>query len=1586
MARFILDYYKDKDLYSDGDVEDEILALVKEGTALSDIPRKRYPILYHLSPVRENIIRWYPFCKNPRILEVGAGCGAITGALSAKAGEGGRVVAVDLSKRRASINFERHKDLENLDIYVGNLNDMQFEDAFDYIVINGVLEYAMSFTDTDHPYEDFLLNMIRYLKPDGQVLIAIENKYGLKYFAGAPEDHTDTMFLGLNSYEGNDSVRTFGREELRELLSRVGLSETKFYYPYPDYKFPNEIFTDESLDAFGYGRDYYNLNGERFLFFNEADTARGLAHEGVAGAIANSFLVAAGRTAFTEKEHLVYAKLNADRNPEYRIMTTITEGQSGRVVEKTALSDAAEPHISKMISHARDNKNAAVAPVTSSSDSCFAYPFMEQQTLSHLVKELIAVKDKDGIFTVIERFFDAAFSECTEENSASDAFRQVFGDSHDFESKQLNTCVNPANIDLILDNVFCEEGEQGTVYRVIDCEWVFDFPVPVAFIKWRALRELLHKYNTLRLLIPENELLLHFGIHDSDEAIFDEWNRHFVYDYVGAESLREYQIPKNTIDFYAAYDGELSMKSHRSYLYPDTGEGFSEATRITGTLHHETTQFTLSFSLPQGTQSVRWIPMKHDFFTMSGLHVDCDTAILGISHNGDEISAGETEFTTNIPEYLIRVEKGATFLTLSGTIEVWSRDRATGKHAEIRAQLAQSNKALDKLKRESLTKAAPAKDTTASELTSERPPIDVVIPIYNAYDDLCKCIDSIKRHTDLTKDRLILINDCSPDERIKPYLESLAGENIIFIDNEVNRGFSANVNIGMQYSKDRDVLLLNSDTIVTKGWLDKIHRCAYSNSTIGTVTPMSNSATLCSYPIFCSDNNIPDNHTVDSIAEVVEWASMRAYPRITVAVGFCMFVKREAIETVGLFDAETFGRGYGEENDFCNRAEQFGFIHVMCDDTFIYHKGTVSFVSEEKQKLINAHDKILNERYPAQMKKNSDYCNSNPDQYIRDNIDIYAKTFPDRKNLMYILHSDFREDAEDHMGGTQVHVHGLVDQLKNTYNIYVAARDREFLRLTIYAGDEVVSLKYKIGLKDSFPKAEDPALRALFSQLFTAFKIDVLHVHHLHGLSLDIVHEARAQGIPVFLTMHDYYYLCPNLKLYNQRGQYCDGYKGPSCCAECLRVKAGIATGIPFLTAWRAACRDMLLTVDRIIVPSNAAKEIVALYYRDKEITDKLQVIEHGMELKTPETPAFKTEKASDVVEIHYDAFEQNTVRGWAVVFGLDSSDVIPYLEIRVGDKRTFRPCVKSARPDVTKHLSSDKYMQSGFRANLQEEFSSADYECRIVLKVGDKLLNNGEFKKVHIEKPETSAIRKVAFIGGLVDEKGSSLAREMIKAKPEGIEWYIFGLIGDSALALMEQRNLHRLGGYSQEDLPVLFKRYNIDLACILPKWPETFCYTLSEAVLCNTPVLVTDIGAVGDRVKKYGYGLTIPVDTPGKEVVHTLETLFDNKALYKEIKDKATAYQEKTLAEMAGEYQALYDTVQKRENYDPDFDRKLIYSGTEYLSTRSEFYEESLLGRLAAANDQLELQRVDVARMAKIKKTVPFKIARKVRNIIRD
>lgn len=288
--------------------------------------------------------------------------------------------------------------------------------------------------------------------------------------------------------------------------------------------------------------------------------------------------------------------------------------------------------------------------------------------------------------------------------------------------------------------------------------------------------------------------------------------------------------------------------------------------------------------------------------------------------------------------------------------------------------------------------------------------IDIIVPVYNGLEELKQCVNSILENTDLTLHRLLIVDDKSPDKNVLAYLETIHHPGIVLLKNEVNLGFSASVNKGMEYSH-RDVILLNSDTLVTKGWVEKIIECAYSSRSIASVTPLSNAATLCSVPEFLKDNPLPQGMSAQDMADLVERCSLRRYPKISVAVGFCMFIKREVIEKIGLFDAEAFEKGYGEENDFCYRAEKEGYIHVMCDDTFIYHKGTASFATEEKRKLIEEHEKILVERHEAYVRANVQYCQKNPNEDLQKNIKLHL-LFADKKENTLILCEKFPKEIE----------------------------------------------------------------------------------------------------------------------------------------------------------------------------------------------------------------------------------------------------------------------------------------------------------------------------------------------------------------------------------------------------------------------------------------------------------------------------------------------------------------------------------------------------------------------------------------------
>ena len=241
--------------------------------------------------------------------------------------------------------------------------------------------------------------------------------------------------------------------------------------------------------------------------------------------------------------------------------------------------------------------------------------------------------------------------------------------------------------------------------------------------------------------------------------------------------------------------------------------------------------------------------------------------------------------------------------------------------------------------------------------------ISIIVPIYNAFEETKLCIESVIENTSGNYE-LILINDNSSDDRIQPLLAKFAKlDNVKVITNKYNKGFVKNVNTGMNSSVN-DVILLNSDTIVTKKWLQKLVILAYSKENIGTVTPVSNNAGAFSVPKVNGENQIPSDLNIHSVGNIIEKSSKRVFMSAPTGNGFCMFIKRDTINSVGLFDEENFGKGYCEENDFCMRAIKKGWINVIDDTTYIYHKKGVSF-SKKREKLIKQHRKILDKKHPT---------------------------------------------------------------------------------------------------------------------------------------------------------------------------------------------------------------------------------------------------------------------------------------------------------------------------------------------------------------------------------------------------------------------------------------------------------------------------------------------------------------------------------------------------------------------------------------------------------------------------------------------
>ena len=293
MAELNLRFYNGMDAYSDGVIEDEFLAIVEQCKDIHSLLSgdSRWPILYHFSPERRNLLAWYPFNRESALLEVGAGCGALTGLFCEKVAH---VSAVELSKKRSQIVCKRYSHCDNLEVFAGNIVDIKFPHLFDYITLIGVLEYTKSFIKTSNPYTHLLGKLATCLKPGGKLFVAIENKFGIKYFAGAKEDHTGYSFDGIEGYLNTNKAETFSKEELSGFLRQAGFSHLQFYYPYPDYKLPAEIFSDSyQPDINHIVQDAPNFDHDRLKIFSERLSLINIIRNKKFDFFSNSYLVIA---------------------------------------------------------------------------------------------------------------------------------------------------------------------------------------------------------------------------------------------------------------------------------------------------------------------------------------------------------------------------------------------------------------------------------------------------------------------------------------------------------------------------------------------------------------------------------------------------------------------------------------------------------------------------------------------------------------------------------------------------------------------------------------------------------------------------------------------------------------------------------------------------------------------------------------------------------------------------------------------------------------------------------------------------------------------------------------------------------------------------------------------------------------------------------------------------------------------------------------------------------------------------------------------------------------------------------------------
>ena len=491
--------------------------------------------------------------------------------------------------------------------------------------------------------------------------------------------------------------------------------------------------------------------------------------------------------------------------------------------------------------------------------------------------------------------------------------------------------------------------------------------------------------------------------------------------------------------------------------------------------------------------------------------------------------------------------------------------------------------------------------------------LTVIIPVFLGLRETQRCVESVLGARCETAHEVVVIDDASPDPEISAWLGRVERSGSVrLIVHPANRGFVASVNEGMENAPG-DVVLLNSDTEVADGWLDRLVACAKREPHAGTVTPFSSNATICSYPRFCESNVLPEGMTTAAMDRIFARVNAAQAVEIPTAVGFCMLITRECREAVGLFDEEAFGRGYGEEVDFCMRAARLGYRHLLCADTYVFHEGEVSFGNSGHDRR-QAAQKLVDERYPEFQPRLRDFLDREPARPLRRAVDVERLRAADKPLVLFVSH--------DWGGGVQKHVDALAK---------LVSADAEVLLLQPTRGGNL-SLRW-MRQGEEF-QAWFEHLEPELAPLLRSLGVSRVHYHHVHGLPRDILDLAGRLEAPFDVTLHDYLAYCPQYHLGDERGRYC-GEPDTAGCQACLRRRPH-AWGLN-IEEWRAAFEAFLRRADRVLAPSHD----LALRVLERYPGLAIQQWPHFEEAPEPMPPAFRivllggisTVKGLDVLE-----------------------------------------------------------------------------------------------------------------------------------------------------------------------------------------------------------------------------------------------------------------------------------------------------------------------------------------------------------------
>jgi len=928
----------------------------------------RYAINYAFSPVRKNLLDWYLFRKDCTILEVGAGMGALTGMLCTKAKQ---VVAVEQCEAEVSVIRKRYQTSENLTVVNDSILNYETAEQFDYVVMVGLAEYAAVIREKEITFSDFLARLKGYLKPDGVLLFAVENQFGLKYWLGCAEEYVDKPFAGIGGYKEEGPVRTFSKAALENMCADLGLN-SRFYYVLPDYKFPTAVFTDQSLPTYHDARNpKYAYAPNSCLIANERELYRDVIQNDVFPFFANSYLVEASRV--LPERQIVRVSARSEVIPQNRIMTVIDN--QGRVYKIPQTKEAAQ--------HIKDtylNEQALLARNVSCVKSEYdGHTLKSEFCPCRMANEVFSDALEKGDVQTIRNMIDImeaalrASSELCDRESCNSLLLSLGGG--DEEEILLH-----GYMDMTFYNAFWNDG----TLTFFDQEW--DFPgLPLRFILYYGLKICYEQTNT-QPAIPFASICEYIHVDDLTAQRYDQleamlWGDCFVRngDMYGADGLYN---QFGTTEFHELLETRTQLDQLKTSLA--TVEAACQQLQL------QNDQLNKSLMAAEASCQLleqREQDLQHELACREG---ECQQLRDKENQLKNDLEVTRRSRTWRLGRILIAPVR---FLVPVGSKRalicrlLWTMVRHPVKFlrnltprkikkffrmlknggVEGAQMLVQSGisgepapSALDVVKPDIISvDLNPEKEKTAQDYPVlvvpqwDEPTVSIVIPVYNQFEFTYHCVESIIQNSGDVSYEIIIANDCSTDlttqiDRIIP--------GVLCVTNEKNLRFLRNCNNAAKRAKGKYILFLNNDTQVQKNWLQPLVTLIESAQDIGMV------GSKLIYPdgtlqeaggILWRDGSAWNYGNRRNPAE----PEFNYVKQVDYISGAAIMLSRQLWEEIGGFD-ELFAPAYCEDSDLAFTVRKMGYRVMYQPQSVVVHfegvsNGTDTSSGQKKYQIEN---------------------------------------------------------------------------------------------------------------------------------------------------------------------------------------------------------------------------------------------------------------------------------------------------------------------------------------------------------------------------------------------------------------------------------------------------------------------------------------------------------------------------------------------------------------------------------------------------------------------------------------------------------